>query len=531
MSESLQSRLAGIEPALLRSFMRGLEKESLRTTAAGQLSMQPHPRALGSALTHPGITTDFSESQLELITGVHQDIDACLEELTTIHQFVQQHLGEERMWCTSMPCLLPPDEQIPLGQYGPSFIGRAKTIYRTGLKYRYGSRMQTISGLHYNFSVPDALWQSIKHIHGLQLDELRPQRARNQGYFGLIRNFRRHSWLLLLLFGASPVVSESFARDAPQPLQRFGSDALGLPAATSLRMGPLGYQSDAQSRINVCYNCLASYANSLHDALTRPYPPYEAIGVCVNGEYRQLSTALLQIENEFYSTIRPKQLIQLKERPLAALAERGVRYVEVRLMDLDPFSPIGITAQTIRFLDVFLLHCLLSDSPHDDPQACAFQADNRHKVAQRGREPGLMLTRDDGTAMALTDWGRDILAECRLVAQRLDEAHPQAGGAYLDAIRMASERLEKPETTPSARLLAALEARPDQSLTALVAELSSQHRQTLLAMPLAPAARDNLTELTAASFERQREIEATDTGDFEQWRQQYTTSVTPLISD
>ncbi|MDO5103108.1 MAG: glutamate--cysteine ligase [Lautropia sp.] len=531
MSEPLQTRLSRLDPALLRGFMRGLEKESLRATADGQLAMTPHPKALGAALTHPKITTDFSESQLELITGVHGSVEACLHELTETHQFTLAHIGHELMWCTSMPCELPPDDQIPLGQYGSSFIGRAKTIYREGLKHRYGSRMQTISGLHYNFSVPEALWERIKAIPGLGLDDLRPLRARNQGYFGLIRNFRRDAWLLMLLFGASPVVARGFGEDAPQPLQPFGRDALGLPYATSLRMGPLGYQSDAQSHIGASYNCLKSYAHSLHDALTDPYPPYEQIGICVDGHYRQLSTALLQIENEFYGTIRPKQTIRPQERPLVALASRGVAYVEVRLMDLDPFSPIGITADTIRFLDTFLLYCLLRNSPKDSPDISARQARNRHKVAQRGREPGLMLERDDGTEVPLLDWAHEMLADCEQVARRLDEAHPEGDGAYHRAFVIARERVEDFDKTPSARLMAALAAHPDASLTQLVLACSAEHRQRLLAQPLPEAIQADFVSMAAESFVKQQAIEAADTGDFETWRQHYITSVPPLISD
>ena len=278
MTDSLRTRLSAIEPAMLRGISRGLEKESLRATADGNLSMRPHPRALGAPLTHPRITTDFSESQVELITGVHEDIEACLAELTETHQITLADIDGESLWCTSMPCPLPADDQIPIGQYGSSFVGRTKTIYRVGLKHRYGSRMQTISGLHYNFSIPQTLWPLLQQMPGLRLDE-NPKRARSQGYFGLIRNFRQHSWLLLLLFGASPLVQRSFAVGMPHILKRFGRDALGLPHATSLRMGPLGYQSDAQSRIGASYNCLKSYAESLYDALTQPYPAYEKMGI------------------------------------------------------------------------------------------------------------------------------------------------------------------------------------------------------------------------------------------------------------
>lgn len=527
MSEPIRRRLARIEPALLRQLGRGLEKESLRTTPDGHLSTHPHPAALGSPLTHPLITTDFSESQVELITGVHQGIDPCLDELTRTHQVVLQAIGDELLWATSMPCLLPPDNQIPIGQYGSSFIGRAKTLYRTGLKYRYGSRMQTISGLHYNFSVPTGLWPVLQGLPGSVLDA-DPRKARDQGYFALIRNFRQQSWLLMLLFGASPLVLRGFAEGLPHILKSIGSDALGLPHATSLRMGPLGYQSDAQAQIGASYNCLSSYARSLHDALTRAYPAYEKIGIRQGDDYRQLSTSLLQIENEFYGTIRPKQPIKKGERPLTALSSRGVEYIEVRLMDLDPFSAIGITAPVIRFLDTFLLHCLLEDSPRDTPAIIAAQSANRHTVAQRGREPGLHLLQADHSYRPLLDWGRDILASCEAVAQRLDEAHSEAQGAYADALAMARQRLEDMDTTPSARLMAAVAANARHSLVDTACTLSAAHRAQLLAEPLPLDTRQAFETMARHSVAEQAKIEAADTGDFETWRQHYISSIPPL---
>ena len=303
---------------VLKGLRRGIEKESLRVRPDGTLATTPHPARLGSALTHPHITTDFSESQLELITGVHASADGCLEELTEIHQFVYRAIGNEVLWCASMPCSLPADDAIPIGRYGSSNVGRAKSVYRMGSRHRYGRRMQTISG------------------HPLQLLAARTTRS-NEAYFALIRNFRRHSWLLLYLFGASPAVCSSFVAGRAHELERLSEDTLYLPHATSLRMGRLGYQSDAQSSLAVSYNNLESYAASLQEALTKPYPPYEAIGIRDGDDYRQLATSLLQIENEFYGTIRPKRVIRPGERPLHALRERGVEYVEVRLMDLDPF--------------------------------------------------------------------------------------------------------------------------------------------------------------------------------------------------
>jgi glutamate--cysteine ligase len=330
---AVENALNSVPAAVVNGMRRGIEKESLRARADGTLATTPHPERLGSPLTHPHITTDFSESQLELITGAHSSVDAMLEELAAIHQVVYRALVEkeadEILWCASMPCDLPPDDEIPLGRYGRSNVGRAKTVYRMGLAHRYGRRMQTISGIHYNWSLP---------------------RRSNDEYFALVRNFRRNAWLLFYLFGASPAVCESFVEGNPNHgLQRLVPGTLYLPYATSLRMGRLGYQSDAQSSLTVSYNSLADYGKSLYEALTTPYAPYEKIGLREgNGEYRQLATSLLQIENEFYGKIRPKRRIHPGERPLHALRERGVEYVEVRLMDLDPFSPIGITAATSR---------------------------------------------------------------------------------------------------------------------------------------------------------------------------------------
>ena len=401
-SASALARLRTLPPSVLTGLRRGIEKESLRVRPDGALATTPHPARLGSALTHPSVTTDFSESQLELITGVHGSADACLDDLTAIHQAVYRAIGDELLWSASMPCRLPADDAIPIGRYGTSNVGRAKNIYRMGLSHRYGRRMQMISGIHYNFSLPEPL----------------PSEA----YFALIRNFRRHSWLLLYLFGASPAVCSSFVAGRAHELERLSEDTLYLPYATSLRMGRLGYQSDAQSSLAVSYNDLESYAASLQEALTKPYPAYEAIGIRDGNDYRQLATSLLQIENEFYGTIRPKRVIRPGERPLHALRDRGVEYVEVRLMDLDPFRAVGITAGTMRFLDIFLLHCLLRESPPDTPQEIAAIVGNTHRVAARGREPGLRLRRNS-EEVTLAEWSSEILAECAPIAAALDAAN------------------------------------------------------------------------------------------------------------
>jgi glutamate--cysteine ligase len=469
----------------------------------------------GSALTHPHITTDFSESQLELITGVHADVEQCLAQLTEIHQIVYRNIGDELLWCTSMPCGLPADDDIPIGQYGRSNLGRAKTVYRQGLAHRYGRRMQTISGVHYNFSMPESAWPVLQRADG----QGGPASAyQTDAYFHLIRNFKRHSWLLLYLFGASPTVCRSFVAGRKHRLQELSPGTLFLPGATSLRMGPLGYQSDAQASLAVSFNSLKSYANSLNRALTKPYPPYEAIGLREGDGYRQLATTLLQIENEFYGTIRPKPHFYSGERPLYALGERGVEYIEERSMDNDPFSPIGIAAATIRFLDIFLLHCLLSDSPPDSPEEIAAIARNQHRVAESGREPGLRLERK-GQELALAEWGRGLVGEYEPIAAALDDAHRSS--AYASALSAAGAALADPACTPSARMLAEMGQTYDDSYVGFALARSAAHRRTLLDLPLAAEVEARYARMAADALAAQRRIEAADRVPFETYRQEY----------
>ena len=500
----LQDRLTALTTAQLLNMRRGIEKESLRAQTNGALALTPHPAALGSALTHPGITTDFSESQVELVTAAHKSPEAALDELTQLHQFTyraMKALGSEMLWASSMPCGLPTDETIPIALFGSSNVGRAKSIYRMGLSHRYGRRMQTISGIHYNWSLPDVT---------------------SEQYFALIRNFRRHAFLVLYLFGASPAVCSSFVAGRQHELQQLSESTMYMPYGTSLRMGRLGYQSDAQASLNVSYNSLDGYGASLQEALTRPYPAYEAVGLRnPGGDYNQLATTLLQIENEFYGTIRPKRVIQPGERPLHALRERGVEYIEVRLMDLDPFEQVGINPQTMRFLDVFLLHCLLSDSPPDTAAEIAEIKQNQHLTAARGREPGLTLQRA-GRQVPLVEWGADIVAQCAPIAAALDAAHGTT--LYSEALAAAQAGLADASTLPSARVLAAMDADFDNSFVKFVRSQSLKTQAALQNLPLTDEQLATQEALSRESIAAQKKIEASDSLPFEEYRQQYVSA-------
>jgi glutamate--cysteine ligase len=187
-------------------------------------------------------------------------------------------------------------------------------------------------------------------------------------------------------------------------------------------------------------------------------------------------------------------------------------------MDLDPFEPVGINAQTIRFLDVFLLHCLLSPSAPDTPQEIAALGRNQQRTAERGREPGLELERND-KAVTLTQWGQELVQAFGPIAQALDAAH--GGGEYLAAVKAAEHALHHPDTLPSARVLKAVVEQYDGSFVKFVLAQSSQTHQAMLSVPLTPAQQQHMENLAASSWEEQRAVEAADTMPFDVYLKAY----------
>ena len=522
MSDLLTRRLALLgEPAhlpLLGQALHGIERETLRVDEQGQLALTPHPAALGSALTHDRITTDYSEALLEFITGTSTDPAQTLDELERIHRFTCGKLDGEYLWSASMPGPLPAEEDIPIARYGSSHTGRLKYVYRKGLALRYGKTMQCIAGIHYNYSLPEALWTLLRAAENDSRDARDYQSAR---YIGLIRNFRRYSWLLMYLFGASPALDANFLRGRNHQLQQLDADTLYLPWATSLRMSDLGYQNSAQAGMTPCYNDLASYTESLLNAVSTPYPAYAAIGTRRDGEWLQLNTNLLQIENEYYSSIRPKRVTAPGERPLQALLARGVQYVEVRCLDIDPFLPLGIDLTEALFLDTFLLYCALQDSPLLMDGECGRCTANFLKTATEGRRPGLQL-QNGKQSVELRQWATELLQDMRPVAELLD--HARGGQGHVNALQAQQAKVEDAERTPSARVLAALRER-GESHTAFARRQSHAHAQTLLAAPLATDEQARFESLARESLLAQQRIEAADEGDFDSFVAAYQASL------
>jgi glutamate--cysteine ligase len=505
--------------AILRGGLKGVEKESLRVRPDGMLSPLPHPEALGSALTNRYITTDFSEALLEFVTPAFRETWQTLEFLCDIHKYSYDRLGDELLWVTSMPCRLPADEEIPLAVYGSSNVGRMKTIYRRGLGYRYGRRMQTIAGVHFNYSLPEPFWLEYQD---LESDNGDAAAFRSAAYLGLVRNFRRFGWLVLYLFGASPALCKSFAGGASTGMPEFDGETLYEPHGTSLRMSDLGYSNRTQAKINISLNSLEDYVADLNAAINTPERAYERIGVKVDGEYRQLSANRLQIENEFYSPIRPKRVAYSGERPTAALLRGGVEYVEIRSLDLNVFDPVGVNQSAMRFMEAFLVYCLLTESAPLDDDGWVEAAKNQAATARSGRDPSLRLTQE-GRQRSLPEWGREIVEGVRAVAEVIDRG--DGNDSYRQAVDAQAALLDEPSATPSARLLEEL-GRSGSSFFEFAMQAARGHKEYFRSLvPLQPERMEQFENETRSSLARQREIEQADTLSFDAYLKRYFSGV------
>jgi glutamate--cysteine ligase len=513
VDDELASTLSGI--------VRGVEKEGLRVTSESHIAQTVHQPALGSTLTHPSITTDYSEALLEFITPVLNDVEAIIEYLSDLHTFTSSKIGPERIWPASMPCQLEGDESIPIAVYGSSNVGTLKHVYRQGLGVRYGRIMQSIAGVHYNFSLPDTFWQAYQKKQSPQSDQAL-QSFKSAQYFSLIRNFRRYSWILHYLFGASPVLDKSFLAGLSQDehgLAPLLENTYGLPYATSLRMSDLGYQNSAQEELHVSYGSLDDYVTTLSEAMTHKVKAYEDIGVKVDGQYRQLNTNVLQIENEYYSDIRPKRVTQSGEKPIAALRDRGVEYIEVRILDLNPFIAEGVSAQQIRFMDAFILYCLFSQCPEVSHTSCPEIRANQGNVILRGRDPSLTLQRGAESVpfkVAATELISDIMETAKL----LDKAHDSF--EYSSAVYAQQAKVDEPSLTPSGQMMELVEA--GNEFIDIISEQANKHQKHFASLNKNTSFQEELSVIAKQSIEQQQQIEADDTLSFDDYLAEYIKS-------
>jgi glutamate--cysteine ligase len=492
---------------LLRDGLRGVEKETLRVTPSGALSQRPHPRALGSALTHPSITTDYSEALLELVTPPVEHNWQTLQQLYDIHAYIHRKLDGELLWPMSMPCALASDDAIPIADYGTSNSGLIRTIYRRGLGHRYGRSMQAIAGVHFNFSPPEAFWDAWRNAEGASAPL---QEFRSDKLMGLVRNYRRHAWLVIYLFGASPAFSRTFLPKGNALVEALDTATWYAPYATSLRMSDIGYQNKTQGRLQVSANSLDEYIAGLTAAVTTVEPRYAQIGVVVDGEYRQLNANVLQIENEYYSTIRPKPS-KRSARTTLGLREHGVEYVEIRTLDLSPADPVGMNQRQLRFLETLLLYCLLSDSPPIDADETEEINTRSLLVARAGRQPGLEVPIGNRSVTL-----REAVAPLHDAMLELADDLDRDGRAYRDSVAAQWAAIDNPALTPSARLLESMRS-SGASFEEYALDIARRHHDYFTSAPFDAATLAEFERLAEVSLRDQTEREAADTVDFDDY--------------
>ncbi|MFT7412089.1 MAG: glutamate--cysteine ligase [Paraglaciecola sp.] len=504
----------------LTGIRHGVERETLRIKPDGGLAQSAHQQALGSALTHEFITTDFSESLLEFITPPEVSVQKTIGQLNDVHKFTVSNIGDERLWPMSMPCFIDNEDTIPIANYGSSNVGKMKTLYREGLKNRYGSMMQAISGVHFNFSLPDEFWQQwLDKTADIKSDKKLDKDAISAAYFALIRNYRRFCWLIPYLYGASPAICGSFikGKETNLPFKKLGKGTYYLPFATSLRMSDLGYTNSAQSGLNICYNQLDSYIASLKNAINEPSSVYQKFAGKKEGEYQQLNANVLQIENELYSPIRPKQPTESLEKPSEALDKRGVSYIEVRALDVNPFSAIGIEENQFYFLDVFLMYCVTKPSAMMDAKQYHETEVNLSAVVDHGRDPDLMLL-DEEQLIGLSDWALQLFCDMTEVALVLDEANGTTH--YSAALQLEKQKILDPSLTPSAKILQRLVSQQcDNSELGLV--LAEDYKKQLIDSDYEFMNEEELSEHARLSIEKQRVIEHSDNISFDGFLSSY----------
>ena len=411
---------------------RGIEKESLRVKNNAQLSQRNHPKELGSPLTNKFITTDFSEALIELVTPTFNSVDEVYEFLLDLHIFTANAMeSDEVLWSNSMPCFIGDESEIRIAEYGSSNIGKLKNIYRKGLRVRYGSIMQCVAGIHYNFSIDD---DSLR-LFNKDLNK----ETKSDIYLGLIRNFKRNFWFLLYFFGASPIFDKSFVSGRNHSIKNTNKSDLYDEYATSLRMSEVGYQSYHQKALDIKYNSLDSFIESLKKGIFEEYEVFKSLGLYdENNERQQISSGILQIENELYDSIRPKRKGASETRPIELLSTQGIEYVEVRGIDLSPNTLTGISKSEMRLLDVFLIHCLVSESESVSQSEYDEMNKNYVTAIHSGSDLDQKLS-FNGSELSIGNKISNISEELLLIAKELNSIDHEFEKSVSDCLNMENK--------------------------------------------------------------------------------------------
>ncbi len=501
-----------IELSPEKMFLCGLEKESMRASQDGKIAISPHPHSLGSALTHPYITTDFTESLLEIVSPPFSQIDQLMDFMARIHGYINHHIGEEIIWPASMPPMITNSTAIKIAEYGSSHPGRIRHIYRRGLALRYGKMMQTIAGIHFNFSLSADFVEMRRELLGEDL-------SKDELYFHIMRNYIRLSWLVNYLFGASPLIDKSFLnqRSIPSFLKPFGKSSYIHPFSTCLRMSRLGYTNLYQDELPLCFNTLGDYLATMRKMLSTSNPNYVKAGIKINGEYQQLNANELQVENEYYASIRPKANRDFTEKTIDMLASHGVEYLEIRNLDLDPFLPFGIAEEQLLFLQLLFCYCSLTPSPKVDVSECHHIRCLDEKILMNNMNIATGSLKDERSNEQLAQVGLDLLNSMMPLAETLERLSSNQSLQYSLVLNKQIEKLTNTNLLPAKRLIDRAKANGQDFISAMC-QLAAQHKKHYR---LDNNQEEALAQIAQESHLKQLELERASKGSFDDFMASY----------
>ena len=394
----------------------GIEWESLRARGDGELALTPHPELFGDKLKNPLVTTDFSESQIEIITPTFNTIDETFDTFSLIADLVNASLPyDEYLWFQSIPCILPYGDQIPIAQY--SGEGKSSQRYREDLAKKYGLKKQMISGIHFNFSFSD---EFLKKIYELEESPLTFKEFKNNVYLKIARNYLRYCWLIIYLTGCSIGSHNTFSKDCIRLMD--AEDDYGSFYSTkgpSFRNSSCGYKN-----------------------LKELLPSYESVDAFVNDINSFIENGDLSEAKELYTQIRlkPKNPQDL----LNSLKNDGIEYIEVRTLDVNPFYQCGLIRQDMKFLHLFLIYMFIKDeTDYADWQREA--KINEENTAEKAYVDSMRLLRD-GKEVTLKSWASEIINEMYGMCEVM-------GVDEFNILNLMLNRISNPDLTYGKRLL------------------------------------------------------------------------------
>lgn len=392
----------------------GLERETLRVDGEGKLALTKHPEVFECKISHPYITTDFSESQIELITPILNTLEELYSFVNSLYDITVLELKDEYLWPQSMPCSIPEDDLIPIADYGKCKSGEVASNYRKKLLKKYGGKKQLISGIHYNFSFNEEL---IKDLYKKIGNGETYRDFKDSIYLKIVRNYLRYRWLLIYLLGGTTTMHETFGEKCVIDLDKISKDGFSNNGAVSYRNSECGYKNPIDL-----------------------YPNYNSVKEYVESVYKFIDDKLIDNHKELYTQIRLKA--KDNDRFLESLLEDGINYVEMRSIDINPFSKAGISLDDLNFINLLTIYFLIKDeSSYEKWQE---EAQNNQNIISIYGQMDVALFRD-GETITKNNWALDILNEMKEMNSKLSLGK----GDIIDSM---IEKIKNPKLTYAYRI-------------------------------------------------------------------------------